>query len=147
LFGTISALANVVPIIGPFSALIPPVLFAASEGNWGMAALAVVVNLGVQQIDAYVISPFVLRRTVAIHPVSGIVGLLVFGALLGAPGVLLAMPLVIIVKALYEEVYLTGLKRPQADEDSVIQVVSAGLSRSDDEPAKKLIEPVAVSSG
>ena len=60
--------------------------------------------------------------------------------------VLLAMPLVIIVKALYEEVYLTGLKRPEADEDSVTQVVSAGLSRSDDEPAKKLIEPVAARS-
>ena len=55
------------------------------------------------------------------------------------------MPLVIIVKALYEEVYLTGLKRPEADEDSVTQVVNAGLSRSDDEPAKALIEPVAVS--
>jgi putative permease len=146
LFGAISAVANVVPIVGPFSALIPPVLFAASEGNWGMAALAVVVNLSVQQIDAYVISPFVLRRTVAIHPVSGIVGLLVFGALLGAPGVLLAMPLVIIVKALYEEVYLTGLKRPEADEDSVTQVVSAGLSRSEDELAKPLVEPVMTRS-
>jgi putative permease len=146
LFGAISAVANVVPIVGPFSALIPPVLFAASEGNWGMAALAVVVNISVQQIDAYVISPFVLRRTVAIHPVSGIVGLLVFGTLLGAPGVLLAMPLVIIVKALYEEVYLTGLKRPEADEDSVTQVVSAGLSRSEDEPAKTLIEPVMTRS-
>ena len=147
LFGAISAVANFVPIVGPFAALIPPVLFAASEGNWSMAALAVVVNVSVQQIDAYVISPFVLRRTVAIHPVSGIVGFLVFGALLGASGVLLAVPLVIIVKALYEEVYLTGLKRPEVDEDSVTQVVSAGLSRVDDEPVKTLPKPVAVSSG
>ena len=152
LFGAISAVANVVPIIGPLAALIPPVLFAASEGNWSMAALAVVVNIAVQQIDAYVIGPFVLRRTVAIHPVSGIVGLLVFGALLGASGVLLAMPLVIILKALYEEVYLAGLKRPEADEDSVTQVVNAGLSRSDNEPVKnepvkKVIEPVAIRGG
>ena len=89
LFGAISAVANVVPIVGPFSILVAPVLFAASEGNWHIAALTVVVNLSVQQLDAYVISPFVLRHTVAIHPVSGITGLLVFGALPGAPGVLL----------------------------------------------------------
>jgi putative permease len=131
LFGAISAVTNVVPIVGPFVALFPPVLFAASEGAWGMAVWAVAVNLIVQQLDAYVISPFVLRRTVAIHPVSGIVGLLVFGALLGTPGVLLAMPLVIVVKAFYEEVYLNGLRRPEADEESVAQVVNAGLSASE----------------
>ncbi len=127
LFGVIAAVTNLIPFVGPVIGMVPPVLMAASGGHWSMALWAIGIALVAQQLDAYLLSPIIYGRTVKLHPASSIVAVLVFGSVLGLVGVFLAVPLVIILKALYEEVYLAVMQRPEASAESVAQVIAAGV--------------------
>jgi putative permease len=127
LFGVIAAVTNLIPFVGPVIGMVPPVLMAVSTGHWSMALWAIGIALAAQQLDAYLLSPIIYGRTVKLHPASSIVAVLVFGSVLGLVGVFLAVPLVIILKALYEEVYLAVMQRPEASAESVAQVIAAGV--------------------
>ena len=133
LFGVIVAVTNMIPYVGPVIGMIPPVLMALAGGHWSMALWAVAIAAGAQQLDAYVLSPVVYGRTIKLLPASNIVAVLVFSSLMGLIGVFLAVPLVIIIKAFYEEVYLFTMKRPEASNESVAQVVAAGVGEVTEE--------------
>jgi len=126
LFGLVAGFTNPIPFVGPWIGISLPVVTAIADGNWGMAALAIGVLLISEQLDNSVLSPLILGRTIELHPASMLLGVLVFGAFLGFAGVFLTVPIVIILKALYEEVYLTLLKRPEVSDEQVAQVVAAG---------------------
>jgi len=126
LFGLVAGFTNPIPFVGPWIGISLPVVTAIADGNWGMAALAIVVLLVSEQIDNSMLSPLILGRTIELHPASMLLGVLVFGAFLGFAGVFLTVPIVIILKALYEEVYLTLLNRPEVSDEQVAQVVAAG---------------------
>ena len=133
LFGVIVAVTNMIPYVGPLIGMVPPVLMALASGHWSMALWAVAIAAGAQQLDAYVLSPIVYGRTIKLLPASNIVAVLVFSSLMGLIGVFLAVPLVIIIKAFYEEVYLFTMKRPEASNESVAQVVAAGVGEVSEE--------------
>lgn len=146
LFGMIAGFTNPIPFIGPWLGISLPVLVALSQGSLSLALGAIVVLVVVQQIDGYLLSPTVFGRAVQLHPASLLMGVLVFGALMGVVGIFLTVPLAIILKALYEEIYLDQFGRPQASDQSVAQVVAAGqgeqaveesLERSDEAQAKE----------
>lgn len=146
LFGMIAGFTNPIPFIGPWLGISLPVLVALSQGSLSLAVGAIVVLVVVQQIDGSLISPTIFGRTVQLHPASLLMGVLIFGALMGVVGIFLTVPLAIIIKALYEEIYLDQFGRPQASDESVAQVVAAGqgeqaveesLERSDEAEAKE----------
>jgi predicted PurR-regulated permease PerM len=147
LFGVIAAVTNLIPFVGPVIGMVPPVLMALSGSQWGMALWAVGIALAAQQLDAYVLSPIIYGRTVKLHPASNIVAVLVFGSLMGLVGVFLAVPLVIILKALYEEVYLFVLQRPEASDESVAQVLAAGVSDQEPEDDQPPVLPAKTNAG
>lgn len=126
LFGLVAGFTNPIPFVGPWIGISLPVVTAIADGNWGMAALAIVVLLISEQLDNSVLSPLILGRTIELHPASMLLGVLVFGAFLGFAGIFLTVPITIILKALYEEVYLTLLNRPEVSDERVAQVVAAG---------------------
>ncbi|MBF6595581.1 MAG: AI-2E family transporter [Thermaceae bacterium] len=126
LFGLVNGLTNPIPFIGPWISISLPVLFALADGHWQMALLAIVVLLIVEQLDNNVFGPFIVGRTVELHPASMLLGVLVFGAVLAFARIFLTVPLAIIVKALYEEVYLTLLRPPEVSDETMAQVVGAG---------------------
>ena len=142
LFGVIAAVTNLIPYVGPIIGMVPPVLMALAGAEWSMALWAIGIAVGAQQLDAYVLSPIVYGRTVKLLPASNIVAVLVFGSLMGLIGVFLAVPLVIIIKALYEEVYLFIMKRPEASDESVAQVIAAGVGEvvNEQEPVEKPLD-------
>jgi putative permease len=134
-----------IPYVGPLIGMVPPVLMALASGHWSMAFWAIGIGFLAQQLDAYLLSPIVYGRTVKLHPASNIVAVLVFGSLMGLVGVFLAVPLVIIIKALYEEVYLVVTKRPEASDESIASVLAAGVNDTLEEPKDEApLEPVEV---
>ncbi|RIH88190.1 sporulation integral membrane protein YtvI [Calidithermus terrae] len=139
LFGVVAAVTNPIPFLGPWLGISLPVLVAGAEGAWSLAFWAIVVLVVVQQIDASITNPLILGRTVHLHPASLLMGVLIFGSVKGIMGVFLTVPLLIIIKALYEEVYLELFKRPEVPEESVNNIVSAGQGEETDkaEPAPK----------
>ena len=57
-----------------------------------------VFRLVLQNLEAFVLTPLLLRQTVNLLPTVGLTAQLSLGALLGLPGVLLALPLVVVMQ-------------------------------------------------
>ena len=108
LIGAIAGLFNLIPLIGPFIGAVPALFIAfttdVSEGllslrpGWALALGATIALTIVQQTDNHIISPNVMARTVKLHPVTVMLGLLVAGTLAGLVGMLLAVPAIATAK-------------------------------------------------
>jgi predicted PurR-regulated permease PerM len=136
LVGLICGLFNLIPLVGPFIAAVPALFIAftttSSGGLMGLepglplAVGASVALLIVQQIDNHIISPNVVARTVKLHPVTVMLGLLVGGTLLGLWGMLLAVPLIAAVKILLLHYWDTRMHWPPTPAE-----VSADVAKTD----------------
>ncbi len=97
LFGLFCGLTNVIPYIGPYIGGAPAVLVGFSQSpTMGILTLLVVVI--VQLIEGNLINPIIMSKTMKLHPVTIIVGLLVFGAFFGVWGMILATPIIAFCK-------------------------------------------------
>jgi predicted PurR-regulated permease PerM len=122
LVGAVAGLFNLIPLVGPFIGAVPALFIAftteTTEGllhlapGWPMAIGASVALTVVQQIDNHIISPNVVARTVRVHPVTVMLGLLVGGTLLGLWGMLLAVPTIASAKILVLHMWDTRLQWP-----------------------------------
>ncbi len=92
LFGIISGVTNVIPYLGPVLGGIPVFIVALSMGI-NKAILSIVLILLVQIIESNILQPKVMSKSVNLHPVTIIVGLLVLGKLFGIVGMVLATPI------------------------------------------------------
>ena len=63
-----------------------------------------VLRLVLQNLEAFLLTPILLRRTVNLLPTVALMAQLSLGALLGLPGVLLALPLVVVLQVAMEQV-------------------------------------------
>lgn len=117
--GLIAGLLEFIPFIGPFAFAVLAVMLAFMEGP--AAALHVaLLCLVIQQIESNIITPLVQRRAVALPPVLGLAGVLIFGSLFGLIGILLATPLMVVVMILVDKLYVEYGLEPerQAQEPS-----------------------------
>lgn len=107
----IAGLMEFVPYFGPIVSGVLIVGVALAEGE-GLALQALIVCVAVQQAEGYIVQPLVQRWAVSLPPVLGICSVLVFGVLFGLPGVLLAMPLMVLTMTLVSELYVRRLPSP-----------------------------------
>jgi predicted PurR-regulated permease PerM len=92
------------PIIGPIVAAIPAVLIGLTIGPPATIA-AIVLYIGIQQLENNLLVPKVLGDAVQLHPAVLIVALVVGGALFGIGGAILAAPTVAAGRDLYRYAY------------------------------------------
>jgi predicted PurR-regulated permease PerM len=64
----------------------------------------VVFRLILQNLEAFLLTPLLLRKTVNLLPTLALMAQFSLGALLGLPGVLLALPLVVVLQVLMQRV-------------------------------------------
>lgn len=121
LFGVLSALGELVPNIGPVVAIIPPILFTLADDPQ-RALYVALFSLVVQQIESYVLAPFLLGGAAKMHPLSVTVGVLLFGSVFGLVGAFLTVPFLIVIKAVYEAFFLS--RRPPVPEEDVLALVN-----------------------
>ena len=86
---------------------------ASMQGLW-----AIVVYFIVQTVDGYLIVPYVAKKTVDLAPALVLAAQLLFGALFGIMGLLLADPIVAMIKVALEELSeaedaAVGRRQPQ----------------------------------
>jgi len=103
--GTIAGLLNFVPNIGPIIAGVPAVLIAWTLGPVP-ALYVLLLYIFLQSLDGYVLTPLIQQRTVALAPALTITAQLLFGALAGTMGLLLATPLTAGTLVLIRKLYL-----------------------------------------
>ena len=105
ILGIIAGLLDFIPYIGPIMAGVPAVLIALSISP-DLALYTVLLFLGIQTIEGYVLQPLVEARAVEIPPALTIVMQLVFGSLFGFAGIALATPLTAMLMVLIDKLYV-----------------------------------------
>lgn len=99
-FGLICAITNIIPYIGPYIGGIPAVAvgFTISPLVGFLSLAAVVIS---QFLESYVLTPIVMSKTMKLHPVTIIIGLLIFGHFFGIIGMLLSTPVISCIKIIF----------------------------------------------
>jgi putative permease len=107
LLGSLTGLLNLVPYVGPLIAMFLSVLVAAAMTPFdaNMIYLAIGVIVAAQLVDNLVVIPAFIANVVDLHPVLVIVGIIIFGNLFGAIGVILAIPSLATIKIIYRNIY------------------------------------------
>lgn len=107
-WGTVAAVAAIVPAIGSTLVWLPGVAVLASQGRYGAAVTLFVFGFGLAGNVDQIIRPLVYRRLSAMHPMITLVGALAGIRYLGIVGLLLG-PLAIVyvfeLLRLYREEY------------------------------------------
>ena len=99
-FALWNAVTNIIPYIGPYIGGIPIIAVAfATDYKLGITILIVV--LAIQMIESYILHPIVMSKTMKLHPVTIIIGLLIFGHFFGIIGMLIATPATAILKTIW----------------------------------------------
>ncbi len=107
-FAVLTGILEIVPFFGPIVAAVPPTLVAFADSPT-KALVVVVIYVAIHQIEAHIISPVVMSRSVQLHPVVVILAVLTMGDLLGFVGVILAVPTAAVVTVLLDELYVKPL--------------------------------------
>ena len=99
LWGTMAALLNFAPYVGPLIGIVAMLLMGFASYDAPLQALApAAIYLGLHTLEGQIVTPIVLGRRMAISPLILILALMVFGWLWGIVGLLLAVPLLVCVK-------------------------------------------------
>ena len=102
LLGLITGTLAFIPNIGAIVSGVLMVAVGFSAGN-GTGLWAIFVYFAVQNIDGYLVLPYIARKTVDLAPAMVLAAQLVFGALFGFLGLLLADPILASLKVCLEQ--------------------------------------------
>lgn len=101
LFALFCALMNVIPYAGPYIGGFPAIIVAFSQGM-GVGIGVTLSIIIIQALEGNILSPIVMSKTTKLHPVTIIVGLLIFGHFFGIVGMLLSTPIISVGKVIIE---------------------------------------------
>jgi predicted PurR-regulated permease PerM len=100
-FGAWAGVAELIPYVGPWLGAAPPVLYALVQDPLSAIWVALLF-LGIQQLEGHLVVPKVMGRSLRLHPLLVIFGLLAGGEIYGFPGILVSLPLLAAGRAVWE---------------------------------------------
>lgn len=100
LFGLFCGITDLIPYIGPYIGGAAAVVVGFSQGTFTGLATLVIATI-VQLVENYILQPVVMSKTMKLHPVTIIIGLLIFGHFFGIIGMILATPIIALAKVIY----------------------------------------------
>lgn len=106
--GVITGLLCFVPFFGAIAAGLVSVLLAFIDGPQ-MALYVALLFLAIQQVEEYLLTPFIQRWAVALPPAMTLISAVVFGVLFGPLGVVFATPLMVVAMILVRKLYVEAL--------------------------------------
>ncbi|HEY2074159.1 MAG TPA: AI-2E family transporter [Gaiellaceae bacterium] len=101
LFGAWAGVTELIPYVGPWLGALPPVVYALVTHPIS-ALWVVLLYLGIQQLEGHLVVPNVMGRTLRLHPLLVIFGLLAGAEIYGFPGILVSLPLLSAGRAAWE---------------------------------------------
>lgn len=104
LLGVMGALLNLVPYLGIFVALILTALITFSTNTTSTVVWSVVAVLIIHLTDANFLLPRIVGSKVKINALATIMGVIIGGAIWGIPGMFLAVPVMAIIKVIFEDI-------------------------------------------
>jgi predicted PurR-regulated permease PerM len=103
-FGIFTGLVAIVPFFGTLVSTLLPALFMVASGDWIKVLLVLLLGVLVHVFEANVVVPRIMQRKVDLPPVLTISSVLIMGTLLGAIGLIVAVPLLCVVMVLIRHV-------------------------------------------
>lgn len=103
--GVFAGLTNYIPYIGNVAGGTLPVLATlAQTGSLGNALLVAAVFLAIVTVEGYVVMPYVLGKSLDLNGTTVLVACLFWGFLWGLMGLILAMPITVSMKLVFQHV-------------------------------------------
>lgn len=100
LFALFCALTNIIPYAGPYIGGAPAVIVGMSQGPT-TGILTLIIIIVVQFLEGNFIQPVVMSKTTKLHPVTIMIGLLLFGHFWGIIGMFVSTPIIASLKAIF----------------------------------------------
>ena len=100
LFAIFCGVTNIIPYFGPYIGGIPTIIVGFSISPL-CGIVCLVTILLVQMVEGNVINPIIVGKATDMHPITIIIGLIIFGHFFGIVGMVLATPIMGAVKILF----------------------------------------------
>ena len=100
-FGLWVGFTELIPYLGPWLGAIPPFIYALAIHPIA-AVWVTLLFLGIQQIEGHIVVPKVMGSALRLHPLLVIFGILAGAEIYGVLGVFVALPLLAVLRALWE---------------------------------------------
>lgn len=100
LFGLFCGITNIIPYVGPYIGGIPAVVVGFSQGPL-VGILTLIIIVVIQFLEGNLLQPLIMSKTTKLHPVTIMVGLLIFGHFFGILGMVISTPLISALKAIF----------------------------------------------
>ena len=102
-FAVFASVLAVIPYIGIMvGSAIPALVTLVETGSPGKAAAVVGVFMFVQFLEGNFITPMITGSKVSINPMAAIIALILGGELWGTPGMILSIPLIAVLKVVFD---------------------------------------------
>lgn len=110
MLGTIGGMLEFIPVVGPFIAAMIILVGALLAGYqyWGWVLLFLI---GWRLVQDYVVSPRIMGRSMELHPLAAIFGVLAGGEIAGVLGVYLSIPVMASLRIVWRRWRLYAEKR------------------------------------
>lgn len=100
LFAIFCGITNIIPYFGPYIGGIPTIIVAFSISPM-CGIIATITIIIVQLLEGNVLNPIIVGKATDIHPITIVIGLLVFQHYLGIVGMIIATPVIGAIKILF----------------------------------------------
>ena len=100
LFAIFCGITNIIPYFGPYIGGIPTIIVAFSISPM-CGIIATITIVLVQTVEGNIINPIIVGKATDIHPITIVLGLLVFQHYFGIIGMIIATPVIGAIKILF----------------------------------------------
>lgn len=137
-FGVFTGVVSIVPYFGTLVSTLLPALFVLGSGGVVKALAVVALGAGVHAVEANLVIPLVMQHRVALPPVLTILSVLVVAKLLGAVGLIVAVPVLAVTMVVVRHAVLGELygDRGAAGERPAVLVPTGEFARRRPGPAR-----------
>lgn len=101
LFGLFCALTNIIPYAGPYIGGAPAVIVGFTQSPM-IGFLSLIVIFVIQFLEGNFLQPIIMSKTTKLHPVTIMLGLLIFGYFFGIIGMLISTPVIATIKTIFK---------------------------------------------
>ena len=115
-FALLSGISEFIPVLGPTIASTLGTLMTASAAR-ELTVQTALFYVALTQVNHNVVYPALVGKSLHLHPVAVILGVVFGGELLGAAGMFLAVPFIVIIKIVITDIYRDRRKMQSAEEE------------------------------
>lgn len=104
----LTGLLEAIPNVGPLISTLMPAAIALLDSPWKALAVVIAYVL-IQQFEQFALVPVVMGQQVSLLPVVTLSAQIIFASFFGFLGLFLALPLVIIMRVLFQEILINDI--------------------------------------